>query len=108
MPHLYEKVTEELKLISYIWEEFKVYNSFNFKHFTDSLLKQSSNFIINFLFLFKFKEEVIIIIVTNFCIKDSVQFYVKSLYKQSYLTKTLIIIVYKTFQQNTEESCSFV
>jgi len=68
----YKKVTEELKLINYIWEEFKVYNLFKFKYFTDSLLKQSSNFIINFLFLFRFREEIIIIIIINFCIKDSV------------------------------------
>jgi len=73
--HLYKKITEELKLISYVWEEFKVCNSFKFKYFTDSLLKQSNNFIINFLFLFKFKEKIIIITVINFCIKDSVSLF---------------------------------
>ena len=73
--HLYKKVTEELKLINYIWEEFRVCNSFKFKHLTDSLLEQSSNFIINFFFLFKFRKEVIIITVTNFCIKDSVSLF---------------------------------
>ncbi len=73
--HLYEKVTEELKLISYVWEEFRICNSFRFKHLIDSLLKQSSDFIINFLFLFEFREEVIIIIITDFCIKDSVSLF---------------------------------
>jgi len=73
--HLYKKVTEELKLISYIWKEFKVCNSFKFKHFTDSLLKQSSDFIVRIFFLFKFKEEVIIITVINFYIKDSVSLF---------------------------------
>jgi len=73
--HLYEKITEELKLISYIQEKFRICNSFKFKHLTDSLLKQSSNFIINFLFLFKFREKIIIIIVTDFCIKDSVSLF---------------------------------
>ncbi len=73
--HSYKEITEELKLINYVWEEFRVCNSFRFKHLTDSLLKQSSNFIINFLFLFKFKEEIIIITVINFCIKDSVSLF---------------------------------
>jgi len=68
--HSYEKVTEELKLISYVQEEFRICNSFRFKHLTDSLLEQNSDFIINFFFLFKFREEVIIITVTDFCIKD--------------------------------------
>jgi len=70
--HSYKKVTEELKLISYVQEEFKICNLFRFKHLTDSLLKQSSNFIVNFLFLIRFREEVIIITVINFCIKDFV------------------------------------
>ncbi len=73
--HSYKEVTEELKLISYVWEEFRVCNSFKFKHLTNSLLKQSSNFIVNFLFLFKFREEVIVVIVTDFYIKDSVSFF---------------------------------
>ncbi len=73
--HLYKKVTEELKLISYVWEEFRIYNSFRFKHFTNSLLKQSSNFIADFFFLIRFREEVIVITVTNFCIKDSVSLF---------------------------------
>ncbi len=73
--HLYKKVTEELKLISYVWEEFRICNSFKFKHLTDSLLKQSSNFIVDFLFLIRFREEVIIITVINFCIKDSVSLF---------------------------------
>ncbi len=73
--HLYKKVTEELKLISYIWKEFRFCNSFKFKHFTDSLLKQSSDFIVRIFFLFKFKEEVIIITVINFYIKDSVSLF---------------------------------
>ncbi len=72
MSHSYKKITEELKLISYIWEEFRICNSFRFKHLTDSLLKQSSNFIADFLFLIRFREEVIIIIVINFYIKDSI------------------------------------
>jgi len=70
--HSYKKVTEELKLISYVWEEFRICNSFRFKHLTDSLLEQNSNFITDFLFLIKFRKEVIIITVTDFCIKDSV------------------------------------
>ncbi len=73
--HSYKKITEELKLISYVWEEFRVCNLFKFKYLTDSLLKQSSNFIINFLFLFKFRKEVIIITVINFYIKDSVSLF---------------------------------
>ncbi len=75
MSHLYKRVTEKLKLINYIWEEFKVCNLFKFKHLTNSLLKQSSNFIVNFFFLFKFRKKVIIIIITNFCIKDSVSLF---------------------------------
>ena len=73
--HSYKRVTEELKLISYVQEEFRICNSFRFKHLTDSLLKQSSNFIADFLFLIKFREEVIVITVTNFCIKDSVSLF---------------------------------
>ena len=73
--HSYKEVTEELKLISYVWEEFRICNSFRFKHLTDSLLKQNSDFIANFLFLFEFREEVIIITVTNFYIKDSVSLF---------------------------------
>ncbi len=73
--HSYKKVTEELKLISYVQEEFRICNSFRFKHLTDSLLKQSSNFIINFLFFIKFRKEVIIITVINFCVKDSVSLF---------------------------------
>ncbi len=37
--HSYEEVTEELKLISYVQEEFRICNLFRFKHLTDSLLK---------------------------------------------------------------------
>ncbi len=70
LSHSYKEATEELKLISYVWGEFRVCNLFKFKHLTDSLLEQSSNFIVNFLFLFEFREEVIIITVTDFCIKD--------------------------------------
>jgi len=73
--HSYKRVTEELKLISYVQEEFRICNLFKFKHLTDSLFKQNSNFIADFLFLIKFREEVIIIIVTNFCIKDSVSLF---------------------------------
>ncbi len=72
MSHSYEKIIKELKLISYVWEEFRICNSFKFKHLTNSLLKQSSNFIADFLFLIRFREEIIIITVTNFYIKDSV------------------------------------
>ncbi len=70
MSHSYKEATEELKLISYVWGGFRVCNLFKFKYLTDSLLEQSSNFIVNFLFLFEFREEVIIITVTDFCIKD--------------------------------------
>jgi len=73
--HLYEGITEELKLINYVQEEFRICNSFRFKHLTDSLLKQNSNFIADFLFLIKFRKEVIIITVTDFCIKDSVSLF---------------------------------
>ncbi len=73
--HSYEKATEELKLISYVWEEFRICNSFRFKHLTDSLLKQSSNFIADILFLIRFREEIIIITVTDFCVKDSVSLF---------------------------------
>ncbi len=70
--HSYKEITEKLKLISYVWEEFRICNLFRFKHLTDSLLKQSSNFITDFLFLIRFREEDIIITVTDFCVKDSV------------------------------------
>jgi len=73
--HSYKGVTEELKLISYVQEEFRICNSFRFKHLTDSLLKQNSNFIADFFFLIRFREEVIIITVTDFCIKDFVSFF---------------------------------
>ena len=74
--HSYERVTEKLKLISYVWEEFKVCNSIRFKHFTDSFLEQNSDFIVDFFFFIKFREEIIIIVtVTNFYIKDSVSLF---------------------------------
>ena len=52
MSYAYKKVTEELKLINYIWEEFWVCNSFKFKYLINSLFKQNNNLIINFLFIF--------------------------------------------------------
>jgi len=48
--HTYKKITEELKLIHYVQKEFRVYNLFKFKHFTNNFLEQSSDLIADFFF----------------------------------------------------------